>query len=586
MRFFRPFAAPLVASAILTLGSGFSPSVAWADEASQLEVEPAGQQAIIGPYFAGLVAGLRGDAVNSAEFLLEVVSKVEPAYEVLGPALRAAISAGRIEEALVVADVLSSLDPNGSEPALLLLFTKDTNAEAWEQARDRLALLPDNNLSGTRRLLLEAWVTLPIDGVEAALETLAPIAKRRGLSVLHDLHKALLLDVAESPDAAEAYRALLADEQTPSGRSIMLASNYMARNGDRAGAVQLIDEQLVAGRGNATLGAVRDELASLAEDQVPDAIVATVSEGVSEVFLQIGAALADEGPGELALQEARLASYAAPDNKAAILLLSEVLSRLDRHDEAVAGYDQLLSDPLHGIVASLARADALASASRIEEALKAYRLLASDLADSPEPLLRMGNLLRWERRFEESREAYDQAVLRSGEPEARDWLLYYFRGISNERSGHWEAAEADFQQALKLRPEQPQVLNYLGYSWVDRGENLAEARSMLERAVDLRPQDGYIVDSLGWALYRLGDFEAAVTQLERAVELEPGQAVINDHLGDAYWRVGRKREAIIQWQRTLSLGEDPDIDPAEVELKLRDGLQPWESVQESKDDTL
>lgn len=591
MRFIRSYAAPLFAGALLTLASG-ALLPATADEASKLEPVAKRQDAIIGPYFAGLVAGLRGDATNSAAFLLDVVSKVEPAHEVLGPALRAAISAGRIEEGLVVADVLSALDPDGSEPAILLLFTKDARDGAWQQARERLDLLPDNNLSDTRRLLLEAWTSLPIDGAETALEVLAPIAKRRGLSVLHDLHKALLLDVAGNPGATEAYQALLEREQTPSGRSIMLASNYMARSGDLTGAVELIDGQLALGRGNATLIAVRDEFAALqqeeatvgelAADQLPAAIVAGVPEGVSEVFLQIGAALADEAPGELALQEARMANYASPDNTAAILLLSEVLSRLDRHAEAVAGYDRLLDDPRHGIVAALARADALAAAERVEEALEAYRVLAADLSDSPEPMTRMGNLLRWERRFEESREAYDQAVLRSGSPEARDWLLYYFRGIANERSDRWEAAEADFRQALELRPDQPQVLNYLGYSWVDRGENLAAALKMLERAVELRPQDGYIVDSLGWALYKMGDFEPAVTQLERAVELEPGQAVINDHLGDAYWRVGRKREAIIQWQRTLSLGEDPDIDPAEVEKKLLEGLPPFEAYPTSE----
>ncbi|MEQ8652182.1 MAG: tetratricopeptide repeat protein [Kiloniellales bacterium] len=581
MRFIRPLAAPLVAGALLTLASGLPLASARADEESKIEAESASEEAIIGPYFAGLVAGLRGDATNSADFLLEVVSKVEPAFEVLGPALRAAISAGRIEEALAVAELLTSLDPAGSEPALLLLFTRDTRAEAWEAARDRLTLLPGNNLSNTRALLLEAWVTLPEEGVEAALEILSPLAERRGLTVLHDLHEALLLDVAGSPKAAEAYKALLEGEQTPSGRSVMLASNYMARSGDLAGAIALIDRQLNAGRGNATLVALREELASMPDGQVPDAIVASVSEGVSEVFLQIGAALADEGPGELALQEARMANYAAPGNTAAILLLSEVLSRLERHDEAVAGYDLLLDDPRHGRVAALARADALASAKRIDEALGAYRALAADRTESSEPLIRMGNLLRWERRFEESREAYDQAVLRSGEPDARDWLLYYFRGISNERSERWEQAEADFQQALALRPDQPQVLNYLGYSWVDRGENLDEALSMLKRAVELRPQDGYIVDSLGWALYKLGDFQGAVTQLERAVELEPGQAVINDHLGDAYWRVGRKREAIIQWQRTLSLGEDPDIEPAEVELKLVEGLPPVTTAPEN-----
>ncbi len=583
MSHLRPFAASLSLALALTVLGTAAPR---ADEASVFEPEPNWEETVIGPYFAGLIAGLRGDAANSADYLLEVVSKVEPAHEVLGPALRASISAGRIEDAVLVAEALLALDPEGSEPAALLLFTRDVRDEAWEAARDRLEALPAGNLSATRGRLLNAWVTLPLEGVDRSLEILAPLADRRGLEVLHDVHAALLLDVAGRPEAKEAYAALMEEERTPSGRSILLTSNFLARNGDQPGALAIIDQQLTAGRGNATLSAVRDELAALKDGEGPAPLVGSVGDGLSEVFLQIGAALADDGPEELALQESRMASYAAPHSTAAILLTSEVLSRLDRHDEAVAGYERLLDDPRHGVVAALARADALAAAERVEEALEAYQALADSLTDNPEPVLRMGNLLRWERRFEESAAAYDEAVARSGEVDQGEWLLYYFRGISNERSGSWDEAEADFLLALELQPDQPQVLNYLGYSWVEQRKNLDQAKSMLEKAVELRPRDGYIVDSLGWALYQLGDFEGAVTHLERAAELEPGQAVINDHLGDAYWRVGRKREADVQWRRTLSLGEDPDIDPADVELKLREGLPPLDETEKPDKDSL
>ncbi len=571
MRSNRSFAAIALVTALL---AGFSTGTTSANE--QQKSEPIGDDGspIIGMYFAGVVAGLRGDAASSADYLLDVAGRVEPVEEVLGPALRAAISAGRLDDGLVVAKALVALDPQSSEPALLLLFADAARRQDWKTARGYLAQLPGGNLSETRERLLEAWASLPDEGVAKALEILAPIGQRSGLETLYDLHKALLLDVSGKPEAAEAYKVLVETESAPSGRAVLLASNYMARHGDKDGALALIDAQLAQGRGNATLQAVRAELAALGPDQTPDPIVPDARSGVSEVFLQIGAALADEAPGALALQEAEMADFVTPNSSAAILLLSEVLSRMNRHDEAVAGYDRLLKDPRHGTVAALARADALAAAKRIGEAEAAYREIGQQLADDPEPMIRLGNMLRWERRFDESLAAYDEAVARNGAPKANDWLLYYFRGISNERSGHWEAAENDFQEALTLQPEQPQVLNYLGYSWVERGENLAEARHMLERAVELRPRDGYIVDSLGWALYQLGDFEGAVTQLERAVELEPGQAVINDHLGDAYWRVGRVREAMVQWHRTLSLGEDPDVVPEEVELKLREGLPP------------
>ena len=534
---------------------------------------------IVGPYFAGLIAGSRGDAMTAADYLLDVAGRAQPSREVLGPALRAAISAGRIDEAVAVAYDLIAVSPGGSEAALLLLVAESALAGDWDDARARLAALPGGNLSRTRRILLDGWAILPLEGVDRSLQVISPIDGNPGLDILHKLHKALLLDVAGKPEATAAYQAVLDAGTQSSGRTVMLASNYFARAGDREKAKAILEGALAGGRGRPTLEAV---LAELKTGETPAPIVPDVLAGIGEVFLQIAATLADEGPDELSLQEARLASYAAPDSPAALLLVSEALSRLDRHDEAVAGYDRLLDDPRHGSAAALARADALAAAKRFEAAQVAYRELAALRGDDPDPLIRLGNMLRWERRFEESLAAYDEAVLRVQTEDPAIWLLYYFRGISNERTGKWEAAEADFQQALALNPDQPQVLNYLGYSWVEKGKHLDEARAMLERAVALRPDDGYIVDSLGWALYRLGDYEEAVRQLERAVELDPGQAVINDHLGDAYWRVGRKREALVQWHRTLSLGEDPDIDPEEVRQKLERGLPPIDAEAPNK----
>ena len=527
------------------------------------------QPNIIGPFFAGVVAGHRGDAAAAADYLVELAGRIDPIADVLEPAVGAAISAGRIDQALPLAQVLLEIQPQGSETAALLLLAEAARQGDWETARRMIGHLPTHDLSGTQRQMLEAWVLLPQEGVEAALAALAPLAQRRGLAGLHALHEAMLLDVAGSPEAAEAYTRALESQNPPSGRAVLLASNHLARSGKVAEAEALIRAQLDAGRGNATLVGILEELEAGAPQQpmVPDA-----AGGLSEVFLQIGAALAEEQPGEMALREARLALLASPRNSAAGLLLGEVLSRIGRHEEAVAAYAALLDDPRHGPVAALGRADSLAASGRIDEALEAYReIAAADPAD-PEPSIRMGNLLRWERRFGEAVAAYDEAVARLPDRHPGDWLLYYFRGIANERAGNWQAAETDLQEALTLNPEQPQVLNYLGYSWVEQQRNLDLALDMLQRAVNQRPRDGYIVDSLGWALFRLGRYEEAVDELERAVELEPGQAVINDHLGDAYWRVGRQREARVQWQRTLSLGDDPDVDAGTVRQKLRQGL--------------
>ena len=186
-------------------------------------------------------------------------------------------------------------------------------------------------------------------------------------------------------------------------------------------------------------------------------------------------------------------------------------------------------------------------------------------------LIRLGNILRYQERYEEAVDAYDQAVERIGEIGRDNWTLLYSRGIALERAGQWDRAEADLLKALELQPDQPFIMNYLGYSWVEQGKNLAVARKMLERAVAQRPDDGYIVDSIGWALYKLGELAEAVRHLERAVALRPQDPVINDHLGDAYWRVGRSGEARIQWQRVLGLNPDDDL-RRQIDAKLKDGL--------------
>ena len=198
-------------------------------------------------------------------------------------------------------------------------------------------------------------------------------------------------------------------------------------------------------------------------------------------------------------------------------------------------------------------------------------MLTTEDPSRPDPLVSLGDLLRSNKRFAESVKAYDRAIELLGDIDKRHWTILYSRGISLERSRQWERAEKDFQRALELNPEQPYVLNYLGYSWVDQGLNLDRARKMIERAVELRPNDGYIVDSLGWVLYRLNEFQGAVEKLERAVELRPEDPTINDHLGDAYWRVGRHNEARFQWKRALALEPEPDQVSA-IEGKILRGL--------------
>jgi Flp pilus assembly protein TadD len=267
-----------------------------------------------------------------------------------------------------------------------------------------------------------------------------------------------------------------------------------------------------------------------------------------------------------------MAEYLAPDDADMLLLVAELLEAQAQHDLATVTYAKIPSEDPAYVAAELGRADALIAAGRTEAGIEVLEQLARNHPDRADIWGALGDILRRQERFKESAVAYDKALATFTTEEPGQWVLYYTRGIAHERTKDWPAAEADFRKALELRPDQPAVLNYLGYSYLERKENYDEALAMIEKAVAERPDDGAIVDSLGWALYRLGRYEEAVGHLEKAVELMPVDPVVNDHLGDIYWAVGRTREAEFQWKRALSFEPDTEEEATRIRRKLEVGL--------------
>jgi tetratricopeptide (TPR) repeat protein len=294
---------------------------------------------------------------------------------------------------------------------------------------------------------------------------------------------------------------------------------------------------------------------------------------MAEAFFHLATVLYGERAQDMALLFVRYALELRPEFPMARILLGEILKGQERWEEAIAAYKELPPDTAYGWQARLGIAESLDSLDRTEEAISTLRQMVAENPERADAAIVLGNLLRAHERWTEAVEAYDTAVERLGEVTPNNWSLLYFRGIALERSDQWPRAEKDFLRALELEPDHPFVMNYLAYSWVEKGENYDRALNMLKRAVDLRPEDGFIVDSLGWVFYRLGRYEEAVEQLERAVELRPQDPVLNDHLGDAYWKVGRKREARFQWERALAFDpEEKDI--PRIQGKLANGLTP------------
>jgi Flp pilus assembly protein TadD len=253
------------------------------------------------------------------------------------------------------------------------------------------------------------------------------------------------------------------------------------------------------------------------------------------------------------------------------VIIAAALETSQRYADANAIYADIAKDSPLSWNARMHTADNLDRLGQTDEAVSLLRTLARERPNREAPLIELGGVLRRHERFKEAVEAYTEALKRIDKIEPRHWVVYYARGVSYEQTDRWPQAEADFLKALEFDSEQPTTLNYLGYLWIDKGQHLEQALQMIEKAVDLRPRDGYIVDSLGWGLYRLGQFDQATKKLERAVMLRPDDPVINDHLGDALWKVGRTREARFQWQRAKDLKPDDKLLKL-IEQKLKTGL--------------
>ena len=453
-----------------------------------------------------------------------------------------------------------------NQAAQLLLAGRDAKAGAWAQAEARFASLPREGAAEIMRPILIAWAQLGRGQPDAALATLQPLIDNRAFRAFYALHGALIADLSDRKGlAARLYRTAQTEfggtAHLQLGRAI---ASWEARQGNAAEAEAAL--RAVAEGNDDIMMALPRLQADAATLPVRNAL-----DGLAETYVVLASMLRGQDTSDFALALVRLALQLRPDHATARLIASDILGAGKRPELALdllAGIRA--DDPLHATV-QMRRARMLQRLERSDEALSLLEEIARDYPSRPEPLGLTGDILRIKRRFAEAVVAYDRAIALAGPPHPGHWPLYYDRGIALERSHQWEKAEADFLQALRFAPDRPHVLNYLGYSWTEQGRNLQQAKEMIEKAVQQRPNDGAMVDSLGWVAMRMGNIPEAVRLLERAVELEPGDATINGHLGHAYWEAGRRLEAIYQWRRALNF--KPEADEKE---RLENRLRPAE----------
>ncbi|HEY4162212.1 MAG TPA: tetratricopeptide repeat protein [Dongiaceae bacterium] len=523
-----------------------------------------------GLYLAGQHAVEVGDMKTAAD-LLPLALKADPGNDQLAQrALVALISDGRIDQAIKLAHDNIKDDPK-SPLAGLMLAVEAIHDGKPDKARSLINGMGQDTVGKVATPLILAWLTLKEKGIDAALADLQPIEAVDGLKPLSEAHSAMMEEIAGRPDAAAKRLAGLISDDRITSHIVEIYLDLLHRQGDNKTAEDVL--QKFRALSPEVSGAMADVLEQNLKQPAPkQPLVDTPEKGVAEVMFDIGGLLRSDKLNGQAVLFSRLALYLNPDLGIAKLLVGNLMQDSGHLDAAIDAYKSIPTSSPYRWSAQLAIADCLRDSDQTDAALKQLQDLVTTNPSRSDAAISLGDLLRREKRFDEAATAYTTAIQRISTPGPEDWAVFYFRGTAYERANHWDKAEPDFQQALKLSPDQPYVLNYLAYTWVDKREHLDQALKMLEKAVDERPEEGFIVDSLGWAYYQLGNYDKAVGYLERAVELQPEDPTLNDHLGDVYWQVGRKAEARFQWNRALNFKPDPD-QIGLIEGKIQHGVQ-------------
>ncbi len=535
--------------------------------------EPA--DSIEGNYLAALIAGSARDTNAAATFLREALKYDPRNVELLERAFVAFLADGAMPDAFRAAERIVAREP-GNGLAQMALAVRSIRNKQWAAARERLRGASRGRAADITSTLLTAWAHAGAGEQQRALEVLDRLRGDGSITTFRDYHAGLMLDVLGNP--AEAQRRLKAtyDNDPATLRVVDAWGRFQARRGDIAGARETYE------RFNRLLPnhpIIRAAMQRLQPGQQPlPRFVRDAQQGAAEVLYGLASAgNRDDADSPIVIIYLRLALYLDPGHDLALLTLGDAFERAKQPDDAIAVFDRMPeSSPLRGN-AEVQIGLALETQGKKEEAIKHLEAAIKEDPEDLEALTALGGVYRGRKDFARAAEVYERAVALIRTPERHHWSVFYSRGIAYERTKRWPQAEADFKKALELIPEsmgqsRALVLNYLGYSWVDQGVNLDEAFTMLKRAVELKPRDGYIIDSLGWAYYRLGRYEDAVRELERAIELRPADPVINDHLGDAYWKVGRRLEARFQWNHARDLNPEPEELP-KILKKIEHGME-------------
>ncbi|HVU20394.1 MAG TPA: tetratricopeptide repeat protein [Rhizomicrobium sp.] len=549
---------PLVAAS-LSAGFGTAAIARTSDDASAY-----------GAYLSGRLAADEHNMSDAAKFYRESLEHEPNDTMIQALAFFYTTSAGDIDGAAKLAKqlVVTTADDRASRLVLAVCAMKRGD---YKTAREEIAKSAKGTFASLTVALVDAWAAAGMKDAAAADADLKSLRGQNGMDGITGFHQALILDYLGQTAAADAAYTDVLKTDGPSPRLVNAYGRFLERNGRAADARALYSNTA----SNAALRPIiQDGLERIARGAKPDPLVKRPQDGVAEALFGIAASLTEEQSTDVSVLYLRLAIYLNPGLDLANVLLGDRMETLHKYTDAIEAYRNIDHDSPYYRMAAIQIATDEARLDKTDEAIRDLKALAEAQPKDVEAWTALGDAYRAANKFPEAADAYDHAADALGPPEKKDWPLFFARAIARDRCKDWPGAEADLQLALKLNPDEPQTLNYLGYSWVDQNRNIPEALKMLEKARSLKPYDGFIVDSVGWAFYRLGRFADAAKTLEDAVLLVPGDPTINDHYGDALWKIDRKLDARFQWNHALAFGPEA-AEKTKIERKLQtaDGEQ-------------
>jgi tetratricopeptide (TPR) repeat protein len=520
-----------------------------------------------GAYLAARIAEAQNDFRAAAGWYGKAIIADSGNPQLLDGAILAEIGIGNFALATDAAKLRKGIEGEPSQLAEMALLADEARREDY--AALLAAAESGRDVGDLTNALVVAWAKVGEGKMSEAVDAFDAVTKQKGYEAFGFYHKALALaSVGDFEGADEILSGRAAGPIYVMRRGVFAHAQILSQLERNADAVTLLDRSFGTAP-DPIVDSVRKRLQ--AGEPIPFDTVTSARDGIAEVLFSISTALNGEADPVYTLLHLRIAGYLRPDHSDALLLTADVLEQLGQHELAAETYAAFPPENPAFVTAEIGRAGALRSQGKADAAIEALQALARTNGGIQRVHFALADLLRSEERFDEAEVSYTAAIDLATEDKAEDWVLYFYRGICHEQSKDWAPAETDFRKALELNPTQPQVLNYLGYGLVDRGEKLDEALGMIEKAVAADPDQGYIIDSLAWAYFKLGRYVDALEPMEKASLLEPVDPIVTDHLGDVYWMNDRKLEARFQWRRALSF-EPTESDKTRILRKLEVGL--------------